>query len=51
MTCSTFTVTLDQVRWFRMRRSGLVDPFPTAEQVAGDLAGIQAQIHPAASGQ
>ncbi|MCB0040747.1 MAG: winged helix DNA-binding domain-containing protein [Caldilinea sp.] len=48
MTCSTFTVTLDQARWFRMRRSGLVDPFASAEAAAAELAGIQAQIHPAA---
>ncbi len=48
MARSTVAVTLDQVRWLRMRRSGLVAPFASAEQVAGDLAGIQAQIHPAA---
>jgi len=48
MALSTAAATLDQVRWFRMRRSGLVDPFISPAEGAGILAGIQAQIHPAA---
>lgn len=41
-------VTWNQVRRFRMERSGLVAPFATAEEAARALVGIQAQIHPAA---
>jgi len=41
-------VDLAQVRWFRLRRSGLITLFATPEAVAQTLAGIQAQIHPAA---
>lgn len=37
-----------QLRWFRLRRSGLVEPFATPEAAASALAGIQAQILPAA---
>ena len=37
-------VTAEQIRWFRLRRSGLVEPFATPEAVAGALAGVQAQI-------
>ncbi len=37
-----------QLRWFRWRRSGLVEPFATPEAAASVLAGIQAQILPAA---
>lgn len=36
------------LRWFRLRRSGLAEPFATPEAAAGVLAGIQAQILPAA---
>ena len=37
----------EQVRWFRLRRSGLVEPFATPEATAASLAGVQAQILPA----
>ncbi len=37
-----------QIAWFRLRRSGLVHPFPSPETVARRLAGVQAQILPAA---
>lgn len=36
------------VRWFRLRRSGLDAPFATPEDVTRALAGVQAQILPAA---
>jgi uncharacterized protein YcaQ len=39
----------EQVRWFRLRRSGLVEPFASPETAASSLAGIQAQILPAAA--
>jgi hypothetical protein len=42
------SATLAQVRWFRLRRSGLIDPFATPELAAQSLIGVQAQIHPAA---
>jgi hypothetical protein len=42
------SVSDEQVRWFRLRRSGLEAPFATPEQAARALAGIQAQILPAA---
>jgi hypothetical protein len=38
----------EQVRWFRLRRSGLVDPFDSPEAAASAHVGIQAQILPAA---
>ena len=38
-----------QVSWFRLRRSGLVEPFATAEAAARGLVGIQAQLFPAAA--
>lgn len=41
-------VTLEQVRRFRLTRSGLLEPFATPEDAAAALAGIQAQILPAA---
>jgi hypothetical protein len=41
-------VSWEQVRRHRMERSGLVEGYATAEEVAGALFGIQAQIHPAA---
>lgn len=39
----------DQIRWFRLRRSGLVTPFKTPELAAHALVGVQAQILPAAA--
>ncbi len=41
-------LTETQIRWFRLRRSGLAAPFPSPEQSARSLAGVQAQILPAA---
>ncbi|RIK41476.1 MAG: winged helix DNA-binding domain-containing protein [Chloroflexi bacterium] len=41
------SVTAEQMRWFRLQRSGLVAPFATPEQAADTLFGIQAQILPA----
>lgn len=41
-------VDMQQVRWFRLRRSGLITPFATPEGAAYALTGVQAQIHPAA---
>lgn len=38
----------EQIRWFRLERSGLVEPFASPEAVASSLAGVQAQILPAA---
>ena len=38
------TVTEEQIRWFRLRRSGLVEPWATPEIAAVQLAGVQAQI-------
>jgi len=38
----------DAVRWFRLRRSGLVDPFPSPVHAAQALVGVQAQMLPAA---
>ena len=38
-----------QIRWFRLVRSGLVEPFGAPEVAAGALAGMQAQILPAAA--
>ncbi len=37
-------VSEEQIRWFRLRRSGLVEPFGTPEEAARKLAGVQAQI-------
>jgi len=37
-----------QIRWFRLRRSGLVEPFTSPETAASNLVGVQAQILPAA---
>ncbi len=37
-----------QACWFRLRRSGLVDPFNSAPEAARRLVGIQGQIHTAA---
>ena len=41
-------LTEEQIRWFRLRRSGLVEPFASPETAAAALAGVQAQILPAA---
>lgn len=41
-------LTMQQVRWFRLRRSGLQEPFASSEAAARALAGVQAQIEPAA---
>ena len=41
-------ITAAQVHWFRLRRSGLVQPFATPEETAGRLIGVQAQ-RPAAA--
>ena len=41
-------VTLDQVRRFRLIRSGLLQPFADPETASANLMGIQAQILPAA---
>lgn len=48
MTRTPVQTDLQHVRWFRLRRSGLVTPFDTPARAAQALAGIQAQIHPAA---
>ncbi len=37
-------VSKDHLAWFRLRRSGLVDPFDSAVQAAHRLGGIQAQV-------
>ncbi len=42
------SLTDEQIRWFRLRRNGLVEPFATPEATASALAGVQAQILPAA---
>src|SRR3712207_5665196 len=44
----SITLSPEQVRWFRLRRSGLVDPFPSPKSAASAHVGIQAQILPAA---
>lgn len=41
-------LTPEQIRWHRLRRGGLIEPFPTAPEAAAALAGVQAQILPAA---
>ena len=38
------TPTAEQIRWYRLRRSGLITPFSSPEECATELAGIQAQI-------
>ena len=38
-----------QVRWFRLRRSGLVEPYPSPEVTAHRLLGVQAQMPAAAA--
>lgn len=47
-TAPALPVTLDQVRRFRLIRSGLLAPFAAPEEAAAMLVGIQAQILPAA---
>ena len=42
-------VSAAQASWFRLRRSGLVEPFRSATEAAGKLFGIQGQIHTAAA--
>ncbi len=42
-------ITPAQVRWFRLRRSGLVEPFATPEETAHRSIGIQAQLPSAAN--
>ncbi len=42
-------ITPEQMRWFRLRRSGLVKPFSTPVAAARALMGVQAQILPAAA--
>ncbi len=37
-------VTTDQLAWFRLKRSGLVEPFQSPEEAASALGGVQAQI-------
>lgn len=44
----THPVTIDQVRRYRMQRSGLLAPYASPEAAAGALFGVQAQILPAA---
>ena len=41
-------VSPDQAHWFRLRRSGLVEPFKTPEETAHRLIGVQAQLPAAA---
>ncbi len=48
MTPTPLTLSLEQVRRFRLERSGLVTPFDSPEAAASALVGIQAQILPAA---
>ncbi len=45
---SEITVTADQLAWFRIKRSGLVEPFSTAQEASSALGGVQAQILSAA---
>ncbi len=42
-------LTSAHVRWFRLRRSGLVKPFSTPDETARRLIGVQAQLKPAAN--
>src|SRR5262245_32909601 len=41
-------ITAEQIRWFRLRRSGLIEPFSSPETAASAIVGVQAQILPAA---
>ncbi|RIK58280.1 MAG: winged helix DNA-binding domain-containing protein [Chloroflexi bacterium] len=42
-------ISIEQMRWFRLRRSGLVKPYATPVAAARALMGVQAQILPAAA--
>ncbi len=42
-------INLDQLRWHRLTRSGLINPFSSAEECAEALIGIQAQVPRAAA--
>lgn len=46
---TSLAITAEQMRWFRVRRSGLVKPFSTPVVAARALMGVQAQILPAAA--
>ena len=48
MSTAPISVTNEQIRLFRLRRSGLIAPFATPELAASALGGVQAQILPAA---
>ena len=48
MTTQPYAISLSQLRRYRLLRSGLITPFATPEEAASALAGVQAQIHPAA---
>lgn len=37
------SVSIDQVLWYRMRRSGLVQPFASLAECAKQLGGVQSQ--------
>ncbi len=41
-------ITSSQVHWFRLRRSGLIEPFASPEETARRLIGVQAQLMTAA---
>ena len=41
-------ITPNHVRWFRLNRSGLVEPYSTTEEVAARVLGVQAQMPSAA---
>ena len=45
---SIYPATIDQVRRYRLQRSGLLTPYASPEAAAGALFGVQAQILPAA---
>lgn len=48
MTAHTTKLSEAQITWFRLRRSGLLKPFASPEAAVRSLAGVQAQILPAA---
>lgn len=52
VSCAAMTTTIDltaeQARWFRFRAGGLAAPFESVELACAALAGVQAQIVPAA---
>ena len=45
----SINLTPEQLRWHRLRRGGLIEPFAGATEAAAALAGVQAQILPAAA--